>query len=303
MKDLAYCDILTKAFNVIKAKKGDCFTASVFCFVSNDFDGISARIVTGWEELENGILQKTSIKLYDTNDTNTWQKLNIEFECFQDGEIPIYITFNRNIPTPFKPLQGHVIFAYPEYEKISQLRSSQKGIKNNLNKHLIKLNYTSYFSLYTAISTNNLKEEILNQGKNKKKKHCVNEANLGLPLNLIPCAFLKIAHNDPINSFMLKLSKNDTTYYPYKTDLDINFGGINLAEDRLSRWKFAIEIFTKEYNLNQKIFGKGFVFLNWYGKVLREIKQKLIILTILFFIYYCIQVFLVYYYISFFYTK
>ena len=34
---------------------------------------------------------------------------------------------------------------------------------------------------------------------------------------------------------------------------------------RYVRWQFAWQIFTKEFNWRQKVFGGGFNFLNWYG--------------------------------------
>ena len=39
----------------------------------------------------------------------------------------------------------------------------------------------------------------------------------------------------------------------------------NFGDDRIARWKFAVQIFDKEYSWSQKIFGGGFSFLNWYG--------------------------------------
>ncbi len=39
-------------------------------------------------------------------------------------------------------------------------------------------------------------------------------------------------------------------------------------------WQFARQIFTKEYNWNQKIFGGGFDFLNWYGYYFHKDKTR-----------------------------
>jgi hypothetical protein len=54
--------------------------------------------------------------------------------------------------------------------------------------------------------------------------------------------------------------KYDTTYYPFIADLETNFSGINLTEGRLQRWRFAVDIFMKEYKTTQKNFWRRIQF-------------------------------------------
>jgi len=67
---------------------------------------------------------------------------------------------------------------------------------------------------------------------------------------------------------------DDTTYYQFNTKLRISYSQDKFGDDRINRWKFALEIWSKEYNWAEKIFGGGFDFLNWYGKVFLNDKTK-----------------------------
>src|SRR4030042_2910807 len=70
---------------------------------------------------------------------------------------------------------------------------------------------------------------------------------------------------DPIRNWMAKFISEDTTYYGYKSNIIIDTIKDSFFDLRYARWQFALQLFTKEYNWKQKIFGGGFKFLNWYS--------------------------------------
>jgi hypothetical protein len=252
-KQPGYCDNYTKVFNK-HVIAGEIYRASVYCYVSDSFDGISARIIAGSSAVTNKVIGHQNSILYDLSNISSWQKLSIELKCINDGELPIYISFNRINPEPYKGINGFVIFAYPELKKISS--------------------DTSYFSTKQSRkikSKNSYNTSVKNDlFKNEK----ISYAGLNLLLPLIETASM-LNVNDPFFDRLKNTFSIDTTYYAYKENLNSNFGKIDIAEDRLSRWKFSLEIFEKEYNTAEKIFGGGFDFLNWYGKVFKNDEDEI----------------------------
>ena len=88
------------------------FRASVYCFVSNDFNGSWVAIAAEG----NSVGEKK--KNYDPGLRNQWQKLDINFSS-RRGIPPAYLYVVKEGTTDFESLNGYVIFAYPEYRKIS----------------------------------------------------------------------------------------------------------------------------------------------------------------------------------------
>ena len=80
------------------------------------------------------------------------------------------------------------------------------------------------------------------------------------------------------NQDILKKCSNtfteDTIYHPYSKNLNVDTLSISFARGRLVRWEFAWQIYTKEFNLRQKIMGGGFNFFNWYGYYFLKDKTK-----------------------------
>lgn len=107
----SYTDIKIVFEGDTVSKYNEFYYASVYCYVSEDFDGNWARIST--EEASNGKM----IHEYDMKNKGQWQKLNI---FFQNSEKipPVYLYWAKNGATDFKDLKGHIIFAYPEYKTI-----------------------------------------------------------------------------------------------------------------------------------------------------------------------------------------
>jgi hypothetical protein len=89
--------------------KNKTLDASVFCYVSEDFDGTWALLTcegatTGKKESE-----------YDLKYKGTWQKLHLKVNCL-DGNAPVYIYFSKFNVTDFSSLKGYIIYAFPKVE-------------------------------------------------------------------------------------------------------------------------------------------------------------------------------------------
>ena len=79
--------------------------AGVYCFVSDDFNGHSVRLVA------EGTASRGREAKYDLNRKGEWQYLFIAPE-FDNGRIPIYLYMTLNGALNFKHLDGYVLFAY-----------------------------------------------------------------------------------------------------------------------------------------------------------------------------------------------
>ncbi len=98
----------------IKVVKGESYRVSVYCYVSEDFDGTSAYLMLGDSEAFNRGFRRSN---YQLSKKGIWQKLELEF-LSSDGIIPVYIAFMKSGVQDFSKLKGHVVFAYPEFERI-----------------------------------------------------------------------------------------------------------------------------------------------------------------------------------------
>jgi len=365
--------------------------SSVYCFVSEDFNGDIVRIGI------KGSATGNIFKGYNLSNKGCWQKLVNKAFC-QEGEAFINLTVAKTGVSNFSSLKGHVIFAYPEFQKTNKeysfdsfnpesgwgnkphktefplkgknveivpansigylLDSASYQFQFNENKNT---SYTTLFnieakesavydcSVYCFVShdfigkgptlslaassvTNQQIEKIIrskynmrkkgtwqklniqfgcvskgklpviayvsklrqnlsdghvifafpeykhtNQRKKKKKIRKSNFVNKEIAINMaehfVDSSSLKFKDPDPIRFWISNITNEDTTYQPLKNSLDIE-GGFNIAVDRVNRWKFAWEIFTKEYSWMEKIFGGGFSFLNWYGYIYQKDKTK-----------------------------
>jgi 4-amino-4-deoxy-L-arabinose transferase-like glycosyltransferase len=77
-----------------------------------------------------------------------------------------------------------------------------------------------------------------------------------------------------IRDLASRIISEDTTYYAYKNDLKVSDANNDFVGIRSAHWKFTEEIFLKEYNLRQKIFGGGFSFLSWFSYYFSGDKTK-----------------------------
>ena len=109
MGDNAYSIInITNLFNKdTLSSRDEFYYASIYCYVSKDFNGSWARISAG------NVISGKVFKEYDLKRKGEWQKLKISFRT--TGQIsPVYLIWSKNMATDFYNLQGNVIFANPE---------------------------------------------------------------------------------------------------------------------------------------------------------------------------------------------
>lgn len=253
------CESYTLIFS-LKTNSGDRIRASVFCFVSSEFNGNEVGLSIGSDLISKKMAVGNCTSIYDINNKGIWKKLEIEFNC-SGGEIPIYLSFRQSMVKNFSSLKGYVIFAYPQHELLKKAVSD--SIVKDSDTKLISVFKTNECknSPILTVTSNTIDFNIYN--------HILDEYNYASIADL-PFSALKVLSSlevdqDPIRRWVSKFISEDTVYYPPKHDLVVNSLFGNLIDDRVSRWQFALQIYSKEYNLSQKMFGGGFNFLNWYG--------------------------------------
>ena len=106
-------------------EKGDICIASVYCFVSGDFNGDFTRLTI------RGSATGDLIAWYDYKKKDTWQKLELNTICNQ-GELNIVLDFYKHGVIDFSTLEGSVIFAYPQYKIIKN--GNNIDIRNKVNQ-------------------------------------------------------------------------------------------------------------------------------------------------------------------------
>lgn len=223
-------------------KKGDKVFASVYCFASDDFNG-------DWIKLSSrGSTYGNKINYYDLDNKNTWQKLQIKVSC-DNGIAPVYLYFSKYGVTDFNTLKGFVIFAYPTYEVIHD-----SSFQSNHNYHYSISNSSNMVHCNNKISD-------FHYLRNTSVKSSISYVIVN-PLSVI---FTTTDDHGIFRKNITNLFNEDTTYYSYSSDLKIHSSDNKFISARLDRWKFAWQIFTKEYTWPKKIFGGGFDYLNWYG--------------------------------------
>ena len=239
-------------------EEGDSIVASVYCFVSEDFNGGGAALRA------EGSIKGNPDKFCDLNNKGCWQKLELPLNCLK-GNIIIYFYMNKAGVANFSTLSGYVCFAYPEYKLIP---SRKKILNSSEQNKILDNNYTN--EQLSAFS-----------GFNQKMKHTsasseriVESAFLNFQLCKYFTEISMSEDRDPLRSWIAKIVSEDTIYHGYKANLYVDLINDEFGEDRISRWKFALEIFNKEYSMSQKIFGGGFNFLNWYGYYFLKDQKK-----------------------------
>jgi hypothetical protein len=255
--------------------------AFVYCYVSGDFNGNWVLLSV---ESRKGFLESN---YYDLNKTDTWQKLEVRVKKNKDN-LTLNMYFSKMGVTNFSTLKGYVIFACPQF-KTSEKEDSL-SVTNDSSE-----NYSKYFlmgndilSPYGSIFYN--KSKIQNRSKTKlicdffpKDSSGILFKNNGVTelfqsgtgnktagvfnLNIHSLNAMVSSNNDqdPIRKWISKLISEDTVYHPYKANISVDTVSTNFIDLRISHWKFALQIYSTEYNWPKKLFGGGFNFLNWYG--------------------------------------
>lgn len=235
-------------FNYLNVEEGDSVQAAVYCYVSSAFNGtwVLTELVT-----EKGTIIGSAN--YDMKNKATWQKLDIKVKCNRD-KVFLKIWFSKFGVTNFSSLRGYIILAYPDYKIIL------KGIlAPNLVEHFYNLHKDFNSVVLSACDKIQLTQ-------NMPFSQAINRANY---FNFSILTSMTQNRNkkdpDPIRNWFSKIISEDTSYRAYNSNLIVDLASDNFGSDRIERWKFALQIFTKEYNWPQKLFGGGFTFLNWYG--------------------------------------
>jgi hypothetical protein len=264
------------------AKQGEHYKASAYCFVSDSADVDAVCLTVAYSAISKNIVSGNTSSSYDLKRRGVWQKLEIDFVS-SEGTIPILLSFWKSGVKDFSNLNGHIIFAYPLHEKISNLSLDTPS----------KLNFIGHAILKSSQNEADQKcSKILAQLKNQNDKddHNINVYGKTILNNKIPsgisilksqkyffsgifCFPLSIMStsgliqedSDPIRNWASKFISEDTTYHPYKSNIVLDTISNSFIGDRASRWEFALKIFSKEYSWKQKLFGGGFNFLNWFG--------------------------------------
>src|ERR1035437_29516 len=269
-------DNISESFSILtelNTTKGDRFKASVYCFASDSFNVNSLALGVPDACIKNKIVSGNSNALYDFSNKAIWQKLNIEFVS-NGGNVPILISFWKRGVKNFLGLKGYVIFAYPTYEKIPS-----DSLSINISHSGTKTGPSQFDRMRNDIAQNYY--ETLNQPEenynNSSSVHTISiNSNLklykykSLNILLFPFSILPESgsiQNDPdlVRKLASRFISEDTTYYPYKSGIVLNPIPNPFLGDRISRWEFAFNIYKKEFNWRQKVFGGGFNFLNWFG--------------------------------------
>lgn len=263
--------------------KGDVVYASVYCYVSEDFDGTWARLLS-----EGSTFGDRKIN-YDLNKKGSWQKLDLKVNC-KEGKAPVYLYFSKYGTTDFSSLKGYVIYSYPQYKVIkgdslqSYFSPEKIEIKNisfqnsKKKQNLFKIHSdSSQINLFKLKETNKLiykLTEDLSLYSNSRNTKCYKSGMLYFSLPKLFSTSFNQLDTDPIRNWVANLVSEDTTYHIFAANIVVDSVSDRFIAPRTVRWQFAWQILKKEYNWKQKIFGNGFDYLNWYGYYFYNDKTK-----------------------------
>ncbi len=266
--------------------EGDSVKASVFCYVSEDFDGEWACLSS------EGSTHGELAKFYDLERKGSWQKLNLEVSC-SEGNAAFFLYFAKYNANDFSSLKGYVIFAYPQVlvlktdNSLSGIYYDRKSFiehfnfkypltntESELNRQHTSVNsfgidpvlfHTHKIGLASSDESFQLKYVALNINRLK-----TTQSNY-LPLELMESSG---SDQDPVRTWVSRFISEDTAYYPLKNKIFVDASYNKFGDERFMRWIFAVKVYSKEFNWKQKIFGGGFNFLNWYGYYFLNDKTK-----------------------------
>jgi len=263
--------------------------ASVYCFVSSDFNGDKVCLRA------DGSTYGKRVSEYDLKSKGKWQFLSLSASC-NKGDAPVALYFNKLGVTDFYSLNGFVIFAYPLY-KISDnaeyiLSLNYLFGESNMEtkfKHYFKIDFPNKYYLLldklttgVRISSNDKLVYFSERNRSPVKSSFFDLADLTvnkvtlLVSSLTFTASIDSVYKDPdlFRNWIKNIFREDTSYYETHAKLKVDTIVKFFVDDRLSRWEFALQIYTKEYSWSERIFGGGFKFLNWYGYNFLNDKSK-----------------------------
>jgi hypothetical protein len=264
-----YCDAYSLVAN-LEVKKGERYIASVYCFASGDFNGDIVRFGVGTEVINKKNVVNNPISYYDLKKVDVWKKMEVDFECNTSGTVPIYLSLVKYNVKSFSSLKGYVIFAHPDFKKIERTDSVISDSNISLRKgDMGHLSFNNDFVRFDPeiVSINfpdKKKLESANKEPFENSKYSLSGLfNFQLPKMNLPDSI--IADKDPLRNIVARFISEDTVYTTFSKNLGVDKISYEFTESRIMRWQFGWKIFTREYNLKQKLIGAGFKHLNWYG--------------------------------------
>jgi hypothetical protein len=254
--------------------------ASVFCYVSKECDLSMVEICSLGAMGNPGTL-------YDLQNKGVWQKLAFNVNCSK-GTASVLLYFSKLGAVDFSDLNGYVIFAYPsvkiiekndsvlsylgkinEYNKMECLNNRIKGINNK------KILFSPLDNVYKTVDfhlAKNLRDSFNIIHSDGESVIDISNENIyfrgsvfNLERRMLERLFVPVVPYNLIKKWASQLISEDTTYHGLSNRLIVDNISNNLIGPRTARWQFAWQIFEREYNWKQKVFGGGFNFLNWFG--------------------------------------
>jgi O-antigen ligase len=265
----------------------DIIQASVYCYVSTDCDLSTVQICALGSTGNPGAV-------YNFHNKGRWQKLEFSANCSK-GNASVLLYISKPGVPDFSLLKGYVIFAYPQIEVVKKNHNSPSysptkvafgaienhhsceavsyskiRYYNNINRNII--DSLSEKSLLSRMPCSSIDNELVSIEDCKYTPLYSNSERKLLGLFSLNETYKLLLNsyqpdNDPVRKWTSRFISEDTTYFKFSSNLKVNEFSNFFIGSRTVRWQFALQIFTKEFNWTQKIFGGGFNFLNWYGDV------------------------------------
>ena len=125
--------VMFNEFDMHWVEKGDSVYSSVYCYISQDFNGDDVRV-----EIRGKVKSITSLK-----EKGRWIKIQTKEIAMEAGEVNGVFFFSKYYVNNFSTLNGYVIFAYPELK----IRKKNKKLisYNNYPKNKFLLTKASIF--------------------------------------------------------------------------------------------------------------------------------------------------------------
>ncbi len=158
----SYTDISNLFIGDNISSLNDSLMASVYCYISKDFNGSWANI-----SAEGDVSGKT-VDAYDLSRKGVWQKLSIRF-VNKGIRSPVYLYWAKNNSVDFRDLKGYIIFAHPEYSVVPPGRD-KKNISASVNTKSITALRSSMASAFSVSSMISGFNSIFNTDSVRKKE-------------------------------------------------------------------------------------------------------------------------------------
>jgi len=218
------------------------------------------------------------LNIHEIKHKGYWKKIELSVNC-SEGYTPVFLFFAKKYVYDFSSLTGYVMFSYPKITIIKKNGYDTINYKLGLNDLNIQKCYENVertetpdvlpiFNFQNIIySENTYDNKVINSYQSLEAKK-YSELSFFSSSN-----FISTVKVDIVKDWINKFNNEDTTYFPYRAAITVDTIS-RFLDDRLVRWKFAMQLFIKEYTVSQKILGGGFNHLNWYGYLFLKDKTQ-----------------------------